>query len=123
MTDALELGKRGEALAWNFLRKRGCSILEKNFRTRFGEIDVIAQREGTVIFIEVKTRRNENFGAPSEAVDWRKRQRLARAAEAFLQTRNLEDRPTRFDILSVIWDGAGEPQFSILEDAFSLEEA
>lgn len=123
MTDLLQLGKRGEALAWSFLRKHGYSILEKNFRTRFGEVDIIAEKEGVLIFTEVKTRRNNNFGSPEEAVDWRKRQKLSRVAEAFLQARGLENQPARFDILSVIWDGTSEPQFSLLEDAFSIEEA
>lgn len=123
MTDFLRLGARGEALAWNFLRKQGYSILEKNYRTRFGEIDVIAQRQGVLIFLEIKTRRDTRFGLPAEAVDWKKRQKLIRVAEAYLQAKRLENRPARFDILSVVWNGTGEPQFSLLEDAFTLEEA
>ena len=122
MEQALQLGQRGEALAWNFLRKRGYKILEKNYRTRFGEIDVVAQKEGAVVFLEVKTRRNHRFGLPEEAVDWRKRQKLIRMAEAFLAARKLEEKPARFDILSVTWDGVGEPEFSLLQDAFSTDE-
>ena len=123
MSDFLQLGKRGEALAWNFLRKQGYAILEKNYRTRFGEVDVVARKQGVLVFLEVKTRRDSRFGSPLEAVDWRKRQKLSRVAEAFLQEKGLENSPARFDILSVMWDGRGEPQFSLLEDAFTLEEA
>lgn len=115
------LGERGEALAWNFLRKRGYSILERNYRTRFGEMDVVARKDGVLIFLEVKTRRDHRFGLPSEAVDWKKRRRLTRVAYTYLQSRGLEDNAARFDILSVTWDGSREPQFSLLEDAFPAE--
>lgn len=122
MNDLQEWGARGEALAWNFLMKHGYSILEKNYRTRFGEVDVIAEKRGTLVFLEIKTRRNESFGLPAEAVDWRKRQRLSRSAEAFLQAKRWENRTARFDILSILWDGLREPQFSLIEDAFALGE-
>ena len=122
MSDFLRLGARGEALAWGFLKRQGYSLIEKNYRTRFGEIDIVAEKEGTLVFLEVKTRRTTRFGLPEESVDWRKRHKLGRMAEAFIQTKKLENRPARFDILSIVWDGAGEPRFSLLEDAFPLEE-
>lgn len=117
-----ELGKRGEALAWNFLKKAGYTLLEKNFRTRFGEVDVIAEKKGTIVFLEIKTRTSDRFGLPAEAVDWRKQQKLSRSAEAFLQARRLENCPARFDILSILWNGVEEPRFSLIEDAFTLGE-
>jgi putative endonuclease len=122
MNRALELGQRGEALAWNFLRKQGYTILEKNYRTRFGEIDLVAEKEGVIVFLEVKTRRDHRFGAPEEAVEWRKRQKLVRVAQAFLQTKGLEEKEVRFDILSVTWNGVDEPRFSLFQDAFIAEE-
>ena len=122
MTPLPALGERGEALAWNFLKKHGYRLLEKNFRTRLGEMDVIAEKDGTIVFIEVKTRRHHHFGTPEEAVDWRKRRKLVQVAQAFLQSKRLEDRAARFDVLSVTWDGEGEPAFFLLEDAFALEE-
>lgn len=122
MSDPLRLGERGETLARDYLRRQGYSILEKNYRTRFGEIDIVAEKKGTLVFFEVKTRRNADFGLPAESVDRRKQEKLGRMAEAFLQTKRFTNRPARFDILSIIWDGSGEPQFSLLEDAFSLEE-
>lgn len=121
MSDLLRLGERGEALGWNFLRQRGYMILEKNYRTRFGEVDVVAQKEGFVIFLEVKTRKDNRFGLPAEAVDWRKRQKLSRAAQAYLQAHRLENSPARFDVLSVTWDGIGKPDFLLFEDAFPVE--
>ena len=122
MSDVLKLGARGEALAWNFLRKQGYSILEKNYRTRFGEVDVIAQKGDVLVFLEVKTRRDHQFGFPAESVNWKKRQKLTRVAEAYLQAKRLENQATRFDILSITWDGRTEPHFSLLEDAFMVGE-
>ena len=122
MKSLIHLGVRGEMLAQNFLRKRGYAILEKNFRTRFGEIDLVARKDGAVVFVEVKTRRNSYFGLPEEAVDWKKRRKLALTAQAFLQSQGLENSPARFDVLSILWDGESEPRFSLLEDAFTLEE-
>lgn len=122
MSDLLGLGKRGEALAWNFLRKQGYSLLEKNYRTPFGEVDLIARKGKVLVFIEVKTRRDHRFGAPAEAVDWRKRQKLIQVAQNFLQEKGLENQAARFDILSIMWDGIQEPRFELTPDAFSLED-
>ena len=121
MSDFLKLGGRGEALAWDFLKKQGYNLIEKNFRNRFGEVDIIAKKDGFLIFLEVKTRRDDRFGIGAESVDWRKRQKLTRVAQAYLQTRGLENRPARFDVLSVTWDGVQEPDFLLLEDAFTVE--
>lgn len=121
MSDFLQMGKRGEALAWNYLRKQGYFLLEKNFRTRFGEIDIIARKQGVVVFIEIKTRRDTSFGFPEEAVDARKQAKMIRCAQAYLQARGMEERPVRFDVLSVLWDGKHEPQFSLLEDTIMIE--
>ena len=123
MSDLLRLGERGEALAWNFLSKEGYSILEKNYRTRFGEIDVIARKKDVLVFLEVKTRRDHAFGLPAESVDWRKQQKLIRVAEAYLQAKGLENRSARFDILSITWDGMSEPHFLLLQDAFMVGES
>ena len=121
MSDRLSLGPRGEALAWDFLRKQGYSILEKNYRTRSGEVDVIARKKEWIVFIEIKTRRDHQFGRPEESVDWRKRRKLTLVAQAYLQTKKLENRPSRFDVLSITWNGTDQPHFDLLEDAFTLE--
>ncbi|MBI4116088.1 MAG: YraN family protein [Candidatus Omnitrophica bacterium] len=123
MKDFLQLGPRGETLAWGFLKKKGYAILEKNYRARFGEIDLIAEKDGVLIFFEIKTRRNVRFGLPEEAVDYRKQQKLAQVAQSFIQTKGLENKAVRFDVLSIIWDGTEEPQFSLIEDAFTLDNA
>ncbi len=121
MSDFLGLGGRGEGLAWGFLKKQGYKILEKNYRTKLGEIDVIASKKRTLVFIEIKTRRNHNFGLPEEAIDWKKRRKMIRAAEIYLQSKRLENKEARFDILAITWNGEEEPHFNLLENAFEIE--
>lgn len=81
----LETGSSGEKIAVDFLLKKGYRILETNFRTRFGEIDVIALDKDLVVYVEVKTRSSRQFGLPEEAVGHRKLQHLLKAAAYFLQ--------------------------------------
>lgn len=121
MSDIFGLGARGESLAWGYLKKQGYEILEKNFRTKLGEIDVIASKRRTLVFIEVKTRRNHNFGLPEEAIDWKKRRKMVRIAELYLQSKRWENKEARFDILSITWNGKEEPAFNLLENAFGVE--
>ena len=75
-----ELGRGQEQRVADWMRQQGFYIVEQNFRCKFGEIDLIAKKEGYLIFVEVKYRSNEQYGVPREAVDWRKRQRISNAA-------------------------------------------
>ncbi len=95
------LGKRGERLACRYLRKGGYKILERNYKNPFGEIDIIAKREDTVAFIEVKTRLSENYGAPSEAVDKTRRFRYIKGAQYYFYNREI-DCTVRFDIIEIL---------------------
>jgi putative endonuclease len=99
------LGIYGERLAAEFLQHKGYIILEKNFNVHhIGEIDLIAQKNDEIVFIEVKTRTSEHYGYPEEAVnDW-KIKKISRCARNFLHTRNLHTVYARFDIISVIID-------------------
>lgn len=94
------LGNRGEELAVKYLKKRGFKILERNFRTPLGEIDIIAEDRQILVFVEVKTRSDDSFGHPFEAVDNRKRERMKRIALLYLKDSGME-RPVRFDVVSV----------------------
>jgi putative endonuclease len=114
-----ERGRRGEEVAEAYLRARRYAILARNWRTRIGEIDLVASRDGVVVFVEVRGRQGERFGTPFESVDARKRAKLGRMAAAFLQSRRLEDRVARFDVIGVDWDHA-EPAVEHLEGAFDL---
>lgn len=93
-------GQRGESLAAEFLVKKHFHILDKNFRTPQGEIDIIAQDGNVIVFVEVKYRGTDEFGHPSIAVTDQKIQKITRAAEQYLQEKNL-DADFRFDIISI----------------------
>jgi len=86
-----KFGDFGESLAAEFLERKGYKIIERNFRRRFGEIDLIAKKDGKIIFIEVKSRKNRKYGTPEEAITIWKKQRLRNAAFAFLQSHNHHD--------------------------------
>ena len=95
------LGKKGEAIASDYLKKIGYGILDKNFRTRDGEIDLIAEDGEEIVFIEVKTRRSSNFGYPEEAVDEKKIGRMIKAANSWLEKKEKFDNSWRIDIIAI----------------------
>ena len=95
-----EAGERAERRAEEFLRGRGLSILARNFRTRFGEIDLVAQDGETVVFVEVRSRSRDDFGTAGESVTAAKRRRIIRAALAYAQSR-APDAPLRFDVVAI----------------------
>ena len=100
-TDARrELGAAGEAAACADLERRGYRILARNARVDRVELDVVAERAGVVVFVEVKTRRNRACGAAAEAVDARKRARIARGAAAWLRATGRHPRRVRFDVIT-----------------------
>jgi putative endonuclease len=112
------LGKQGEAIALDFLRNKGFSIIRKNYRTVFGEIDIIAKDKGVIVFVEVKTRTDNAFGHPFEAVDQRKREKIRKVALSFLKTQKNEA-PSRFDVISIT-RGGGETRIEHIQDAFEV---
>ena len=96
-----DLGQLGEKLACDFLRKNGYQIIDQNFRTRGGEIDIVAEKEKMLVFVEVKTRTNRMFGLPEEAIDERKQHKLAMTAECYLAAHHLYDQDYRIDSVAV----------------------
>jgi putative endonuclease len=99
-------GRMGEDLAHRYLRRHGCTVVARNYRTRSGsgEIDLVAWHGNTLVFVEVKTRASAEFGAPDRAVDAEKRDHLHRAAVDYARRANVEWARTRFDIVSVVLD-------------------
>ena len=99
-------GRAGEDLAHRFLRRRGCTIVARNYRTRSGsgEIDIVAWQGETLVFVEVKTRATSEFGEPEGAVDAEKQTRLQYAARDYARRANIEWSRTRFDIVSIVLD-------------------
>ena len=103
------LGDRGEEVAARHLTAKGLQILERGFRARCGEIDIIAREGEELVFVEVKTRSSTGCGDPLEAVTEAKRRRILRAASLYLQSTGSWDHPCRFDLVAVrIWPGGGE---------------
>jgi putative endonuclease len=96
------LGDEGERAAARFLEGRGYRILERNYRTRHGEIDLIAEDGRVLVFVEVKVRFDDRFGGPAAAITRAKQARIARLARQYLAWRRVDDRPCRFDVV-LIW--------------------
>lgn len=116
------LGAWGESMAARYYRNHGYTLLDARYRTRFGEIDLVACKNKTVVFIEVKTRSGKRIAAPREAVTREKQRRLILAAQSFIQKNELSDNtPMRFDVVEVIPDDTGCAQVTCFENAFSVE--
>lgn len=120
-TDRAALGNRGEGLAVRHLESLGCEIVERNYRCKHGEIDIIARDGSDLVFVEVKTRRNTSFGYPSEAVDSRKQRKLILSAEHFLTERNLGEIDCRFDIAEVYFIDGRPKTVEMIKGAFSAD--
>ena len=118
----LPLGRRGEMIAWNYLIKQGYKILEKNFRCPIGEIDVIAEKNKRIIFVEIKTRMDDGFGRPEEAVHEAKQKKLTQVAAYYLKQKRKSGTSSGFDVLAILWRVSGEPQIRLIEDAFTLDD-
>lgn len=107
-------GEAAEATACRFLRHSGYEIVARNWRTRTGEVDVIARDGDVLVFVEVKARASEAFGGPEAAVDWRKQRRLIAAARAFVAATACE-LAMRFDVVSI-----RPNEIAIIQDAFQV---
>ena len=120
-TSASALGARGEERAAKHLESLGYTIVERNYRCRHGEIDIIARENGDLVFVEVKSRRNTSFGYPSEAVDSRKQRKLALSGEQYLIDRDLGEIDCRFDIAEVYFINGSPVKVEVVRGAFSAD--
>ena len=114
-TTKQKLGKFGEDMAVSILKEMGYRILERNFRTKLGEVDIIAEENKDLVFIEVKNRRNLSFGSPQCSVNLRKQMRLVKTALAYVKMKNLR-RNIRFDIFAI--EGRN---YEVIKNAFISE--
>ncbi len=96
-----EVGARGEKLAADFLKKRGYKILQRNYRCREGEIDIIVQKDECLVFVEVRTKKNTAFGTPEESVTLSKREKLISLANAYIQAYDKPPQSWRIDVVAV----------------------
>lgn len=114
-----QFGKSSERLAVDYLKQRGYRILETNYRTPQGEIDIIAQEKGTIVFVEVKARSSRRFGSPKAAVTPAKQRKISMVALMYLKACDRIDARARFDVVAI--DTApGPPHIEVVKDAFNL---
>jgi putative endonuclease len=112
-----QLGNHGEDLAAAALKKQGYKILERNYVTPLGEIDLVARQGKTLVIIEVKTRKSTQFGSPQEAVSATKQAKLRRLADYYTKDKRLAGASVRFDVVAITLGDAG-PQMEIISNAF-----
>lgn len=116
----LNLGKTGEDTAVKYLLARGHSILERNFATKYGEVDIITVHEDIIVFVEVKTRSSTSHGSPLDAVTKKKQLQIARTAMEFLRRKKLFDTDARFDVISVDYSENSKARVEHIANAFDL---
>lgn len=114
-----QYGEKGESQAVLFLKRSGYRILEQNYRTRLGEIDIIAKEGGAIVFVEVKARRSKRYGHPKWAITLKKQRNLSMVALQYLKSTNQMESKARFDVLTIQSDG-GAQQVEIVRNAFEL---
>ena len=111
------LGKEGERIAENYLKKKGYRVVERNYRCPVGELDLIVLDRRVIVFVEVKTRSDDRFGVPLESVHRRKQQKMMKAALFFLSQHRLDHREARFDVIGISLRDR-EPVVEHIQNAF-----
>ncbi|MFC1623769.1 YraN family protein [Candidatus Omnitrophota bacterium] len=117
----INTGKKGERLAQSFLRKEGYTIIERNYKTKAGEIDLIGKNKNFIAFIEVRSQNTKRFGLPEYSIDRKKQDRLSKAALLYIKKHRLEDRDCRFDIVGIEETDSGSPKIRLIKNAFDLD--
>jgi len=118
--DNAGVGNRGEELAAAFLVRKGLKIIERNFRCKGGEVDIIARDRKTTVFIEVKSRRTLTYGVPQLAVTDFKQRQISKAALTWLSKNRLLDTPARFDVIAILLENNYSHQIEHIVNAFDL---
>lgn len=114
------MGQVAEEAAVNYLKHQGYQILERNYRSSLGEIDIIAQDRDTLVFIEVRSRQGTRFGLPQETVNLAKQQKVKRMAAQYLKAKNAWKKVCRFDVVGILFNEEGEVKsLELIRDAFS----
>ena len=114
------LGQLGEDCATKFLEAQGYKIVARNFRIRSAEIDIIAQIDNVIVFVEVKARSNIRYGLPVEAVNFRKQKKIIEAASVFLQDEKFSNCACRFDVVEIYLRGDCVDKINHIENAFEV---
>jgi len=121
ISNKMKTGKLGEDMAADWLKRCGYEIVARNYRAGHDELDIVARQGDTLVFVEVKTARSQNFGAPETWVDERKQRHLGDAANAFLLKHDIQDVDCRFDVIAIDLSQS-PPRVNHIKNAFWLEE-
>ena len=116
----IELGRRGEAIALEYLKKLGYKLITKNYNCpRYGEIDLIMQDENYLVFIEVRTKSNTLYGTPLETINYEKRRQIEKMARQYLSREKVNpDTFCRFDLIGIVLEKNQDPEIEYIKDAF-----
>ncbi|HPF20986.1 MAG TPA: YraN family protein [Syntrophomonas sp.] len=113
----IALGRQGEDIAAAYLQQQGYEILTRNYRCRYGELDLICRKGGLLVFVEVKTRRSDLFGSPEEAITRTKIEHIKKAALHYLGDQPAKHRETRFDVVTIMMRSS-QPDINHIKAAF-----
>ena len=119
----IKSGKIGEKLAVSYLHGEGYKIIERNYRTKLGEIDIIADCKGCTCFVEVRAKNSPAFGLPEETILKKKQLQISKAALAYIKQFKLEDKSCRFDVVCIEGVESLMPQVRLIKNAFDLDNA
>ena len=114
-----KVGKKGESVAVRYLKKQGYKIIEQNYRSKAGEIDIIARERKTLVFVEVKTRRTTSYGSPKYAVTPKKKKAISMAALYYLKMTHQTHADARFDVVSILAQEE-DTRIELVRNAFDL---
>lgn len=115
-----DIGQLGEDLAAKYLKRNGFTIIIRNYRKKYGELDIIAENEGDLVFIEVKTRTTESHGSAEEAVTVSKQQQIIKLAMIYISENELFDKSVRFDVVSILLNKRKAVKINLIKHAFSV---
>lgn len=116
-----KIGFEGEKLAAKYLKRKGYKIVQTNYRCKLGEIDIVAEQNKIIVFVEVRTKHSEKLGLPQYSVNTAKKGQISRAALCYIKEKKIVDQTCRFDVIAITFPSdSKEPRFEHIENAFEL---
>ena len=119
--NSIEQGQKAESIALDYLQKHGLTLLERNFHSRFGELDLVMQDADSLVFVEVRLRTNSDFGDGATSVDIHKQRKLAKTALSYLKARGKNNHYCRFDVISVSRNADDSVTIDWIKNAFDYQ--
>jgi len=118
MDNRRDVGQKCEEIAARHLRRNGYRVIARNVRLRIGEIDIVARQGRVLVFVEVKAKTQEEYGAPREMVTAAKQRKLSQLAHLYMSQNRITETPVRFDVVEVVLDADGKPTVTLIPSAF-----